>query len=76
MTNIIYFPGYLYRRGYYMHHGQRYRTLEALIGDLTQKDYGRSFEWDKRRLGICDHRKASPLGKDVRTRPLIDEGAG
>jgi hypothetical protein len=68
--NIIYFPAYLYVRGYYLHRGKRFRTLEAMVEDMTQKDYDRSLAWDKRRLGITDNRRAMPLGKDVRGGPL------
>jgi hypothetical protein len=50
--NVIYFPGYLFVNGYYLHHGEKYRTLHALVDDISHEDYERSLAWDRRRMGV------------------------
>jgi hypothetical protein len=50
--NVINFPGYLFVGGYYLHHCKKFRTLHALVDDISQKDYERSLTWDRRRQGV------------------------
>jgi hypothetical protein len=42
MSNVFYFPGYLFIDGAYWHHGRKFKTLRAMVDTLSQNDYQRS----------------------------------
>ena len=50
--NVIFFPGYLFVDGHYLHHCRKYKTLHALVDDISPKDY--QF---KRRVDIAVQRR-------------------
>jgi hypothetical protein len=53
--NVIFFPGYLFVDGFYLHHCKKYRTLHELVDEISFKDYERSLAWDRRRLGVAEN---------------------
>jgi hypothetical protein len=63
MSNVVYFPGYLFIDGAYWHHGKKFKTLRAMVEAISQEDYQRSLAWDRQRLGVTDHARSSPQAK-------------
>ena len=63
MSNVIYFPGYLFTDGAYWHHGQKFKTLRAMVEAISQEYYQRSFAWDRWRLGLRDDARFSPRAR-------------
>jgi hypothetical protein len=57
--NVIFFPGYLFVDGHYLHHCRKYKTLHALVDEISPKDYQRSLAWDMSRF-------SAKLGGDKR----------
>jgi hypothetical protein len=47
--NVIFFPGYLFVDGHYVHHCRKYKTIHDLVDDISHKDYQLSLAWDVRR---------------------------
>jgi hypothetical protein len=70
--NVINFPGYLFIDGYYLHHCTKFRTLHALVDDISQKDYERSLAWDRRLQG--HQRGPTVSGKQQAAAPPYNRG--